>query len=67
MARRLNFQGVRNIFLYDVVKISIDLVHRVGKTARMNQIGREFMITDKKTKSWAKGLLKVIKNNVTLV
>lgn len=67
LARGLNFQGVRNIVLYDVPKTSIDLVHRVGRTARMSQSGRVFMITDKKTKSWAKGLPKVIKNNVTLV
>lgn len=67
LARGLNFQGVRNIILYDVPKTSIDLVHRVGRTARMNQSGRVFMIIDRKTKSWAKGLPKVIKNNVTLV
>ncbi|CAL9732989.1 ATP-dependent RNA helicase Mrh4p, mitochondrial [Monosporozyma unispora] len=67
LARGLNFQGVRNVVLYDVPKTSIDLVHRVGRTARMSQSGRVFMITDKKTKSWAKGLPKVIKNNITLV
>lgn len=66
LARGLNFQGVRNVILYDVPRTSIDLVHRVGRTARMSQSGRVFMITDKKTKSWAKGLPKVIRNNVTL-
>ncbi|EDO19399.1 hypothetical protein Kpol_1002p46 [Vanderwaltozyma polyspora DSM 70294] len=66
MARGLNFQGVRNLVLYDVPQTSIDLIHRVGRTARMQQRGRVFMITDKKTKSWAKALPKVIKKNMTL-
>ena len=66
MARGLNFQGLRNVVLYDVPKTSIDLVHRAGRTARMGQGGRVFMITDKKTKSWAKGVPKVIKTNKAL-
>lgn len=66
MARGLNFQGLRNVVLYDVPKTSIDLVHRAGRTARMRQGGRIFMITDKKTKSWAKALPKIIKKNVTI-
>lgn len=66
MARGLNFQGVRNLVLYDVPQTSIDLIHRVGRTARMKQSGRVFMLIDKKTKSWAKGLPKVVKKNMTL-
>jgi len=66
MARGLNFQGLRNVILYDVPKTSIDLVHRAGRTARMRQGGRLFMITDKKTKSWAKALPKIVKNNLAL-
>lgn len=66
MARGLNFQGLRNVILFDVPQTSIDLVHRAGRTARMRQGGRLFMITDKKTKSWAKALPKIVKNNLSL-
>ncbi|SCV01230.1 LAMI_0G10154g1_1 [Lachancea mirantina] len=65
-ARGINFQGVRNIILYDVPKTAVDLVHRVGRTGRMNQSGRVFMLTDKKTKSWAKGLPKVARNHIPI-
>lgn len=66
MARGLNFKGVRNVVLYDVPKTSIDLIHRVGRTARMKQGGRVFMLTDSKTKSWAKALPKIIKKHQRL-
>lgn len=66
MARGLNFNGVRNVVLYDVPKTSIDLIHRVGRTARMKQGGRVFMLTDNKTKSWAKALPKIIKKHQRL-
>ncbi|CCK70861.1 ATP-dependent RNA helicase KNAG_0F01930 [Huiozyma naganishii CBS 8797] len=66
MARGLNFQGVRNVVLFDVPRTSIDLVHRVGRTGRMGQQGRVFMIIDKKTKSWAKAVPKIIKKNMSL-
>lgn len=67
MARGLNFQGLRNVILFDVPKTSIDLVHRVGRTGRMRQGGRVFMIIDKSTKSWAKAVPKVVRKNMTLV
>lgn len=66
MARGLNFQGVRNVILYDVPKTSIDLVHRAGRTGRMKQGGRVFMLIDKSTKSWAKAVPKIIKKNIAL-
>lgn len=66
LARGLNFHNVRNVILYDVPRTSIDLVHRVGRTGRMNRKGTIFMIVDKKTKSWAKGIPKIIAKNMTL-
>ncbi|ODV96244.1 hypothetical protein PACTADRAFT_49626 [Pachysolen tannophilus NRRL Y-2460] len=61
LARGLNFSGIRNVILYDVPKTSIDLVHRAGRTGRMNQSGRVFMIVTDKDKSHVKGLPKVIR------
>ncbi|SCU98065.1 LADA_0H10352g1_1 [Lachancea dasiensis] len=66
MARGLNFQGVRNVILYDVPKTSVDLVHRAGRTGRMMGGGRVFMIIDKKTKSWARAVPKIVRNNKAL-
>ncbi|CCD26648.1 ATP-dependent RNA helicase NDAI_0I00790 [Naumovozyma dairenensis CBS 421] len=66
MARGLNFQGIKNIILYDVPKTSIDLVHRVGRTSRMKQRGRVFMIIDNKTRSWAKAIPSIIRKNKSL-
>ncbi|KAH3903470.1 related to ATP-dependent RNA helicase MRH4, mitochondrial [Saccharomycodes ludwigii] len=66
MARGMNFKGVRNVILYDVPNSAIDLVHRCGRTARMRQGGRVFMITDKSTKSWAKAIPKIIKKNMSI-
>ncbi|RCK57739.1 ATP-dependent RNA helicase MRH4, mitochondrial [Candida viswanathii] len=57
LARGLNFQGVKNVILLGVPRNSVDLVHRLGRTGRMNQSGRAFIIVDKKSmKSWVKGL-----------
>ncbi|QLL33631.1 hypothetical protein HG536_0E05420 [Torulaspora globosa] len=66
MARGLNFKGVRNVILYDVPKTSIDLVHRAGRTGRMRQSGRVFMIVEKSTKSWARAIPKVVKKNIAI-
>lgn len=66
LARGLNFKGVRNVILYDVPITAIDLVHRAGRTARMRQSGRVFMIIDKKTQSWAKAVPTILKKNKAL-
>lgn len=57
LARGLNFNGIKNIILYDIPKSGVDLLHRVGRTGRMNRAGRVFAIIDKDTnKSYIKGL-----------
>lgn len=67
LARGLNFIGIKNVILMDLPNTSVDLVHRVGRTGRMRQSGRVFVIIDKKTgKSWIKGLPKVIKKGIPL-
>lgn len=67
LARGLNFQGVKNVILMDLPRNSVDLIHRVGRTGRMRQSGRVFVIIDKKSKkSWIKGLPRAIKNGATL-
>ncbi|CCE83951.1 Piso0_004548 [Millerozyma farinosa CBS 7064] len=67
LARGLNFTGVKNVILMDLPRTSVDLVHRVGRTGRMRQSGRVFIIIDKKTgKSWIKGLPKIVKRGIPL-
>ncbi|OBA24207.1 P-loop containing nucleoside triphosphate hydrolase protein [Metschnikowia bicuspidata var. bicuspidata NRRL YB-4993] len=67
MARGLNFQGIKNVVLMDLPKTSIDLIHRIGRTGRMRQSGRVFVIIDKKSgKSWIKGLPTAIKQGATI-
>ncbi|KAH3663469.1 hypothetical protein WICMUC_005908 [Wickerhamomyces mucosus] len=57
-ARGLNFFGVRNVILYDTPSTPVDFLHRIGRTGRMNQSGRVFIITDRKTKPWVKRIAK---------
>lgn len=63
LSRGLNFSGIRNVVLLDVPHNSADLVHRAGRTGRMNQSGRVFLIINNKDKSHVKGLPKVLRNN----
>ncbi|ODV85658.1 hypothetical protein CANARDRAFT_27762 [[Candida] arabinofermentans NRRL YB-2248] len=63
VSRGINFTGIRNVILLDVPKTSVDLVHRAGRTGRMNQSGRVFMIMTDQDRSHVKGLPKVIRNN----
>lgn len=67
MARGLNFQAIKNVILMDVPRSSVDLIHRVGRTGRMRQSGRVFILIDRKSrKSWIKGLPNAIKQGATI-
>lgn len=67
LARGLNFLGIKNVILMDIPRSSVDLIHRVGRTGRMKQSGRVFIIIDKKSKkSWIKGLPRAIKEGTTI-
>ncbi|KAI5968098.1 MRH4 [Candida margitis] len=67
LARGLNFIGIKNVILMGLPRSSVDLVHRLGRTGRMNQSGRVFIIADKKSKkSWVKGLGNAIIRGVKI-
>ncbi|AMD21373.1 HER094Cp [Eremothecium sinecaudum] len=66
LARGMNFKEVNHVILYDIPDKAVDLVHRVGRTGRMNQSGTVYLIADKKAKSWAKGLPSIVKKNIVL-
>ncbi|RLV96693.1 ATP-dependent RNA helicase MRH4 mitochondrial [Spathaspora sp. JA1] len=67
LARGVNFIGVKNIVMLDLPHNSVDLVHRIGRTGRMKQNGRVFVIVDRKTrKSWIKGLGNAVSRGVTI-
>lgn len=63
LSRGLNFYGVRNVVLLDVPANSADLVHRAGRTGRMNMQGRVFLIINDADKGHIRGLPKVLRNN----
>lgn len=66
-ARGVNFNGIKNVILMDFPNNSVDLVHRIGRTGRMRQSGRVFIITDKKTsKSWVKSLPNATKQGIVI-
>lgn len=67
MARGLDFKGIKNIIIYDIPRNSSDLMHRIGRTGRMKQGGRVFVLLDKKNrKSWMKGLPTVVKESIRM-
>ncbi|KAG7194092.1 RNA helicase [Scheffersomyces spartinae] len=67
MARGLDFKGVKNVIIYDIPRNSSDLMHRIGRTGRMKQGGRVFILLDKSNrKSWMKGLPKVVKESIRM-
>ncbi|EGV62045.1 RNA helicase [Yamadazyma tenuis] len=66
-ARGVNFSAVKNVILMDFPNNSVDLIHRMGRTGRMKQSGRVFIITDKKSrKSWIKSLPNATKQGIRI-
>lgn len=63
LSRGLNFYGIRNVVLLDVPANSADLVHRAGRTGRMNMQGRVFLIVNDADRGHVRGLPKVLRNN----
>lgn len=63
LSRGLNFYGIRNVILLDVPANSADLVHRAGRTGRMNMQGRVFLIVNEADRGHVRGLPKVLRNN----
>jgi ATP-dependent RNA helicase MRH4, mitochondrial len=56
-SRGLDTMNSKTVVLYDVPYSSIDLIHRLGRTARAGTRGKAFMIVSKaeyrgRTKEW---------------
>ncbi|CAH02027.1 ATP-dependent RNA helicase [Kluyveromyces lactis] len=66
LARGINFRGCRYVVLYDIPNTPVDLVHRVGRTGRMNQKGSVFIITGKRVKNWVKAIPSIVSKNVSI-
>ncbi|KAG2732811.1 hypothetical protein G9P44_003801 [Scheffersomyces stipitis] len=67
MARGVNFVGIKNVIIMDIPHNSVDLVHRIGRTGRMNQSGRVILIVDKKkNKAWLSGLPNAVKRGIQM-
>lgn len=67
MARGIDMENIRNVILYDLPYSSVDLLHRAGRTGRIGRRGRVFVFVDKgESKSWVKGLERVVRNGMPL-
>ncbi|KAK6458166.1 ATP-dependent RNA helicase MRH4, mitochondrial [Scheffersomyces xylosifermentans] len=67
LARGMNFVAIKNVIIMDIPRSSVDLVHRIGRTGRMNQSGRVILIVDKrKNKTWLSGLPNAVKRGLTM-
>jgi ATP-dependent RNA helicase MRH4 len=67
MARGIDMNRIRNVILYDLPKNSADLLHRAGRTGRLNARGRVLLLVNKKeSQGWVKGLEKVVKSGLSL-
>lgn len=68
LARGVDFNGVKNVVMYDLPRNSSDLMHRCGRTARMGQTGTVYVLVEKKMRnSWVKGLKNAVKKGYTVM
>lgn len=66
-ARGIDMHRVRNIILYDLPMSAADLLHRAGRTGRLNQKGRVILFVNKKeSKSWVRGLQTIVRKGEAL-
>lgn len=66
LARGINFRDCKYVVLYDIPNTPVDLVHRIGRTGRMNQKGTVFLITGRRVKNWVKSLPSIVAKNVSI-
>lgn len=67
VARGIDMNKIRTIILYDQPWSAADLLHRAGRTGRLNSKGRVLLFVSRKdAKGWVKGLEKVVKKGMAL-
>ncbi|KAA8913691.1 hypothetical protein TRICI_003122 [Trichomonascus ciferrii] len=67
LARGVDMQGIRNIILYDLPYSSVDMLHRAGRTGRLNRRGRVLLfVTKKESQGWVKGIERTVRNGMAL-
>lgn len=67
MARGVDMKRIRNVILYDLPYSSSDLLHRIGRTGRLNSRGRCLLLVSKKeSQGWVRGLQKVVKAGLAI-
>lgn len=67
LARGVDMQSIRNIVLYDLPYSSVDMLHRAGRTGRLNKRGRVLLfVTKKESQGWVKGIERTVRNGMAL-
>lgn len=67
VARGIDMNRVRNIILYDLPMSAADLLHRAGRTGRLNQKGRVILFVSKsESKGWVRGLQTIVRKGEAL-
>lgn len=67
VARGIDMKKIRNVILYDLPWSAADLLHRAGRTGRLNAGGRVLLFVSRtEAKGWVKGLEKIVKRGQAL-